>query len=165
MHRTTLFRERCCSSAITRERNLLVRRDSLLREQLSVRTAPQLSRAAARVVRLQRDFLPAIEARPLTSMSEARPFACKLGTPCALVVADGGDHLPLCRYNAAFCADLGRHIDDRPKSRAAWRRLVLLRMQRCLPFRLRAMAERKVLSALFDDYAFTPLPSCGAFLT
>ena len=37
--------ERCCSSAITRERNSLVRHDSLLREKLGVRTAPQLSRA------------------------------------------------------------------------------------------------------------------------
>ncbi len=113
--------ERCCSSAITLERNSLVRRDPLLREQLSVRTAPQLSRAGstACVVRPQRDFLPAIEARLLTSMIEARPFACSLCTPCAFVAADGGDHLPLCRYNAAFCADLGRHVDDRPKSRGA----------------------------------------------
>jgi hypothetical protein len=37
--------ERCCSSAITRERNSLVRHDSLLREKVCVRTAPQLPRA------------------------------------------------------------------------------------------------------------------------
>ena len=29
-------------------------------------------------------------------------FACMLGTPCAFMAADGGDHLPLCRYNAVY---------------------------------------------------------------
>jgi len=47
---------------------------------------------------------------------------------------------------------------------AAWRRLVLLCMYRCLQFRLRAMAEREVLSALLDDFAFSPLPLRGASL-
>ncbi len=44
-------------------------------------------------------------------------FACKLGTPCAFMAADGGDHVPLCQYISAFCADLGHHVYDRPKSR------------------------------------------------
>ena len=50
-------------------------------------------------------------------------FACKLGTPCAFMAADGGDHLPLCQYNSAFCADLGHHVYDRPKSRGPLRSL------------------------------------------
>jgi len=72
--------ERCCSSAITREKNSLVRRDSLLREQFGVRPAPQLSRACATacVVRPQRDFLPPCllrqrARRNLLRVSSARP--------------------------------------------------------------------------------------------
>ena len=43
---------------------------------------------------------------------------------------------------------------------AVWRRLVLLRMNGFLQFRLRAMAEREILSAFLDDYAFSPLIRC-----
>ena len=32
----------------------------------------------------------------------------------AFVAAGGGDHSPLCRYNAAFRAELGRYVDDHP---------------------------------------------------
>ena len=78
------------------------------------------------------------------------------------MAADGGDHLPLCRYNAVYgfartsgavsmtAPNLGCHC-------AAWRRLVLFRIHHCLQFRLRAMVEREALSVFLEDYAFSPL--------
>jgi len=162
--------ERCCSSAITLERNSLVRRDLLLREELSVRTAPQLSRAGATacVVRPQRDFLPAIEARLLTSMSEARPLRVVSARPAPLwqrmvgIICRCADIMPRFARTSGAMSMTAPNLGGRC---AAWRRLVLLRMHRCLQFRLRAMAEREVSSALLDDYAFSPLPLRGASLT
>ena len=43
-----------------------------------------------------------------------RAKALRVYASGAFVAAGGGDHLPLCRYNAAFCAELGRYVDDHP---------------------------------------------------
>jgi len=141
--------ERCCSSAITREKNSLVRRDSLLREQFGVRPAPQLSRACATacVVRPQRDFLPPCllrqrARRNLLRVSSARP--APLWQRMAEIMCRCANIFPRFARTSGTMSMTAPNLGGRCE---AWRRLVLLCMYRCLQFRLRAMAEREVLSA------------------